>query len=192
MPLDERIAVAADDELELSPDEVRRVLEERARRLAQAYSEAAESTAERVQLITFSRGARRYAVELGFLTEIRPLAGWTPVPGTPEFYEGVIQVRGEIIALLDVVTLFTGERGSPATEQVAVVVSAAGTVLGLLADTVDDVHDVGPEHIHPPLATFSSARERFVKAMVEDGPAIVDVEKLLADERLWVRHDTNE
>jgi purine-binding chemotaxis protein CheW len=161
---------------------------------------AQDAGAERVQLITFSRGASRYALELRFLTEIRPLGGWTPVPSVPPFYVGVMQVRGEIIALVDIVTLFDGDRGErvarqgrgPDAERFAVVLASGGTTLALLADSVDDVHDVHPERIHPPLATFTSSREKYLKALVENGPAVVDVEKLLGDERLWVRHDSDE
>jgi purine-binding chemotaxis protein CheW len=196
MSLNERIAVAGDEELELSSDEVRLLLLERARKLAQSYAEVAESGAAHVQLITFSRGAHKYAVELRYLTEIRPLTGWTPIPGVPAFYEGVIQVRGEIIALVDITTLFEGAQEAAASdrgaERFAVVLTSGATTMALLADTVDDVHDVRPDRIHPPLATFTSSRERYLKALVESGPAVVDVEKLLGDERLWVRHDATE
>jgi purine-binding chemotaxis protein CheW len=194
MALNERIPVAGDEDLELSPDEVRQVLLERARRLSQTYMDGADSTGARLQLITFSRGPHRYAVELDVLTEIRPLLDWTPVPGIPEFFEGVIQVRGEIIPLVDIVTLFEGARPVPGAgvERFAVVVAAASTTMALLADSVDDVHDIRPERVHPPLATFRESRGRYIKSIVEDGPAIIDVETLLGDERLWVRHDTNE
>jgi purine-binding chemotaxis protein CheW len=196
MSLNERISVAGDDELELTPDEVRHVLNERARKLSQAYAETADSTEENLQLITFSRGSHRYAVDLQVLTEIRPLATWTRVPGIPDYFEGVIQVRGEIIALVDIVTLFEGMRSEtdndPTLECFAVVVSTAAATMALLADSVDDVHDVRPERVHPPLATFRDSRGRYIKAIVEDGPAIIDVEKLLGDERLWVLHETNE
>jgi purine-binding chemotaxis protein CheW len=195
MPLNERIAVSGDEELELTPDQVRHVLQDRARKLAQAYAETLETAAASVQLITFTRSAHRYAIPLAYLTEIRPLASWTPVPGIPDFYEGVIQVRGEIIPLVDIVTLFESRREEPsagAAEPFAVVLATDTAMLALLADSVDDVHDVRPDRIHPPLATFTNTRGRFIKSIIEDGPTIIDVEKLLGDKRLWVRHETND
>jgi purine-binding chemotaxis protein CheW len=196
MSLNERIVVVGDEELELSSADVKRILHERARKLSQTYGDGAESSAKQFQLITFSRGSHRYAIDLDFLTEIRPLTTWTPVPGIPYYFEGVIQVRGEIIVLVDIVALFEGKRAefahSDSEERFAVVVSGAGTSVALLADSVDDVHDVRPERIHPPLATFSDSRGRYLRAIIENGPAIVDVEKFLGDERLWVRHETNE
>jgi len=196
MPFNDRIAVAGDDELELTPDQVRHVLRERARKLAQDYAESLEQSAATVQIVTFSRGTHRYAVPIAFLTEIRPLDGWTRVPGVPVYYEGVTQVRGEIIPLIDIVTLFEGARtevpSDTPSERFAVVLTTEVATLALLADSVDDVHDVRPDRIHPPLATFTSTRGRYIKSIVEDGPAVIDVEKLVGDERLWVRQNSEE
>src|SRR5262249_48992962 len=101
-------------------------------------------------------------------------------------------LRGEILALVDLVTLFGGMAPEPKSEDFAVVVSAGAAGMALLSDSVDDVHDVKPERVHPPLAPFSQTRQRYIQGLIDEGPAIIDVEKLLGDERLWVKHQSLE
>jgi purine-binding chemotaxis protein CheW len=184
----DELEIEGDEELQLTPEQVRRILAERAARLARTSDAPAALARERRQLISFTRGGRRYAVDLEYVAEVKPLAGWTPVPGVPPFYLGVIQLRGDIVALVDVPRLFGDEPPAPPAEPFAVVFAARDAMMAVLADSIDDVHDLEPERVHPPLATFSKSRGRFISGLVADGPAIIDAEKLLGDERLWVDH----
>jgi purine-binding chemotaxis protein CheW len=187
-----RIEIAADEELQLSPMQVRAILADRATKLARAYTQPSEQSAEHVGLIAFSRGVHRYGIELAHLTEIRPLESWTPVPGIPEFFLGVIALRGEIVAVIDIALLFGGATPEHDGERFAVVVSAGDVMAALLADSVDDVHDLLPEQIHPPLTTFTHTRERYIRGLTEEGIALLDVEKLLGDEWLRVSQEQSE
>jgi purine-binding chemotaxis protein CheW len=187
-----RIEVAADDELQLSPLQVRAILSDRATKLAQTYGQTADQAAKQVGLIAFSRGVHRYGIELDYLTEIRPLDSWTPVPGIPDHFLGVIALRGEIVAVIDIAVVFGGTPTVGNGERFAVVVTAGGVAAALLADSVDDVHDLLPEQIHPPLTTFTHSRERYIRGLTEEGIALLDVEKLLGDELLRVSQEPTE
>ena len=187
-----RIEVAPDDELQLSPLQVRAILSDRATKLAQTYAQAAESGVAQVGLIAFSRGVHRYGIELDYLTEIRPLESWTPVPGIPDHFPGVIALRGEIVAVIDIAVVFGGAADTGDGERFAVIVTAGDVTADLLADAVDDVHDLLPEQIHPPLSTFTHSRERYIRGLTEEGIALLDVEKLLGDEWLRVSQEPTE
>ncbi len=191
MDANPRITIAGDEELQLSAAQVRAILADRATKLARTYEGAVEQ--ERlVQLIVFGRRDLRYAVELRYLSEIRPLTSLTRVPGVPDHFPGVIQLRGEIVAVLDIAVLFGGPRASDDGESFAVVVAWGDIAAALYADTVDDVLDLPPGHIHPPLSTFTHSRERYIRGLTEDGLAILDVERLLGDEWLRVNHEPTE
>src|SRR5690349_6354366 len=124
MEFNPRMTVAPDDELQLSAAEVRAILAERATKLARSYAQTSESVDRDVQLIAFGRGDHRYGVELRHLTEIRPLVDLTFVPGLPSFYAGVIQLRGEIVAVMDIAALFGDATVGAPVEPFAVVVTA--------------------------------------------------------------------
>jgi purine-binding chemotaxis protein CheW len=187
-----RIEVAADDELQLSPLQVRAILSDRATKLSRTYAQTAEQAGKQVGLIAISRGAHRYGIELDSLTEIRPLDSWTPVPGIPDHFLGVIALRGEIVAVIDIAVVFGGQPTAGDAERFAVVVTSNGVAAALLADSVDDVHDLVPEQIHPPLSTFTHSRERYIRGLTEEGIALLDVERLLGDEWLKVSQEPTE
>lgn len=192
MNINSRIQIAGDEEQQLTAEEVSAILAERATKLALAYSQVSASSTEQIQLIAFSRENHHYGVELRFLTEIRPLTMITPVPGVPAYYSGVIHIRGDIVAVIDLGMLFGGAAAENIEEKFAVVVTHGEMVTALLADSVDDVHDILPSQIHPPLATFSDSRERYIRGLTEAGLSIIDVEKLLGDDWLWVDHNPQE
>lgn len=186
------IAIAPDEELQLSSAQVRAILDARAAKLARGFDPAAGSPAELMHLIAFSRGAHHYGVPLERLAEIRPLPSWTPVPGVPAVFVGVIQLRGEILAVVDLAVLFGAEAAERPNEPIGIIVSVDGVAAALLADAVDDVYDLTPERIHPPLATFSAARQRYISGLSDEGVAVVDVDKLLRDGWLRVSHEPHE
>ncbi|HQR39947.1 MAG TPA: chemotaxis protein CheW [Blastocatellia bacterium] len=192
MDFSARFTIEGDAELQLTSDQVSAILVERAAKLAAGYTQVIADSGESLRLIAFSRGAHVYGIDLASLTEIRPLASWTPVPGVPDYFLGVIQLRGEIIAVLDIAKLFGGADAPGDGDRFAVVVTAAGVAAAFLADTVEDVHDLPPDQIHPPLPTFSHSRELYIRGLTENGLAILDAEKLLGDERLWVTHEALE
>lgn len=83
-------------------------------------------------------GGARYAVESATVREIVPSTRVTRLPGAPPHIRGVMNLRGQLVTLLDLVHRVTG---TPARnpDGSTIVVEAADRVLGLL---VDDVHDV--------------------------------------------------
>ena len=192
MDFSARFTIEGDTELQLTREQVAAILAERAAKLATGYAQVFADQSESMRLIAFSRGSHVYGVDLASLTEIRPLTTWTPVPAVPDYYLGVIQLRGEIIAVIDIAKLFGGADAPSEGDRFAVVVTAGGVAAAFLADTVEDVHDLPADQIHPPLPTFSHSRELYIRGLTESGLAILDADKLLGDERLWVTHEALE
>ena len=187
-----RISISADDDQLLTQDQVERILRERASKIAQHYTQASETTGEQIQVITFRRCGHKYGIELRHLTEIRPLVRWTRVPGIPGYYSGVIHLRGEIMSLIDLATLFKSRTADAGEETFAIVVSDGVSSTAFLADAVDDVHDIPPDRIHPPLATFREMKRRYIRGLGMENLALLDVEKMLSDEWLNVNHESKE
>lgn len=60
-----------------------------------------EEIADALTVLAFDLGSERYAIEVSFVRAVRPLSKITPVPGVPDFYRGVMNLRGQIITLID-------------------------------------------------------------------------------------------
>ena len=91
--------------LRLSPEQAKAVLDERARALARVPP-AAPKASEVLEIATFALANEHYGVETRYVREVVRLADYTPLPGAPAFLVGVLNLRGEILALIDLRTFF--------------------------------------------------------------------------------------
>lgn len=164
----------------------RRILEERACALAGAL--VAEEPVDTVELVVLTVGPERYGVDADRVGEVRPLAELTPLPGTPPFWAGIVNVRGTLYPVLDLRRYFDLPAADPGDHaQKVVLVSAAGLTVGLMVEDASGVRAVPADAIRPPLGGASEAVIATVRGVTDDLLAILDVEALLPDPRLVVK-----
>ena len=107
-------------------------MEERARRLARPAAEV-RGSGDTLEIVVFGLASERYAVENRYVREVVRLADLAPVPGAPEFMAGVTNLRGEILAVVDLRRFFgVPARGITDTSRV-VVLGADEAEFGVLA-----------------------------------------------------------
>lgn len=160
------------------------ILEERAAALARS-SDNDETSGETISLVVLAVGDERYGVEVQDVQEIDQLEKLTPIPGTPAFWAGVVNLRGSMYPVLDV-ERYLGLPASDGAENPKVaLVSRGGLSLGLLVDEVAEIRQVRSSEIGPPLADGPSKAE-VVRGVTPDMLSVVDLEALLADPALVV------
>ncbi|MBW2203683.1 MAG: chemotaxis protein CheW, partial [Deltaproteobacteria bacterium] len=76
-----------------------KVLKARARALARGAA-GSEGDQEYVEVVEFMLAHERYALELTHIREVYPLKDLTPLPGTPDFVLGIINIRGQILSII--------------------------------------------------------------------------------------------
>ncbi|MFH1470003.1 MAG: chemotaxis protein CheW [Pseudomonadota bacterium] len=163
--------------IEPSPEEVRRVLEARARVAARPPAVAEEAAL--LEVLAFSLAGERYAIASRYVAEVSRLTDLTPLPCVPSFVAGVMGLRGRILAVLDLRLLFgLPPRGLTELDRV-LVVSGAGRELGLLADAVDGLRSVRTAALQEGLPTLTGVRERFLLGVTGDLVAVLDGQRLL-------------
>jgi purine-binding chemotaxis protein CheW len=166
------------------PEEARRVLGARAR--AAARVPARPDAAELLEVLVFSLAGETYGVEIRHVREVCQLRDLTPVPCTPAFVAGVMNLRGRILATIDLRRFFDlPARGLTELNRVIVLGGGEGE-LGLLADSVDGVRSVRAADLQGGLATLTGVRERFLKGIAGEMLAVLDGDRLLADPGLKV------
>jgi purine-binding chemotaxis protein CheW len=101
------------------------------------------------QYLAFTLGGQEYGVDILRIQEIRGQTPITPLPQTPPWVKGAMNLRGSIVPVFDLRTRF----GLPTAEyhrfSVIIVVSVGPRLIGLLVDAVSDVVDLGPDEIEP-------------------------------------------
>lgn len=99
------------------------------------------------KFLTFCLGDEEYGIEILKVREIIGMMPITPVPRTPEFIRGVINLRGKVIPVVDLRLKF----GMPSVEQTeetcVIVVQADGVEMGTIVDRVSEVADIDSQNI---------------------------------------------
>jgi len=146
---------------------------------------------ETVQYLTFKLADEIFAFDVAKVREILELTSITKVPQTPDFMRGVINLRGSVVPVIDLRLNF----GMQCTEQtvntciIVVEVNLNGEVLvlGVLADSVQEVVEMEPDHIEPPPQLGTKLNTEFIKGMgkVENTfVMILDIDKVFSSDEL--------
>ena len=124
---------------------------------------------ETTQYLTFKLDDEIFALDISKVREVLDFTTITRVPRTPEFMRGVINLRGSVVPVVDLRLKF----GMTKTEKTVntciiiteVTVDNETTVLGALADSVQEVLDLGPDHIEPAPKIGTRLNTEFIKGM---------------------------
>ncbi len=146
---------------------------------------------ETVQYLTFKLAEEVFALDVAKVREILEFTTITKVPQTPEFMRGVINLRGSVVPVIDLRLNF----GMTCTEQtvntciIVVEVSLEGEiiVLGVLADSVQEVVEMEPEQIEPAPHIGTRLNTEFIKGMGKinnDFVMILDIDKVFSSDDL--------
>jgi purine-binding chemotaxis protein CheW len=172
---------------ELSAAERDAIFAQRAEALA-APIDTGEPT-DALPSLVFQLGGEAYAVPGWQVREVRPIGQLTPLPGTPPFVAGLINVRGRVVTVLDLRPVF-GLRMDGATPNVVMLMASPGGDVGVLAgeppslrwlreDDLGALPPGGPAGLDP----------AFVRGITQDLVVVLDAERLLGDQRLLVQDD---
>jgi purine-binding chemotaxis protein CheW len=148
-------------------------------------SVAAQELGE-VQLVTFMLGAEEYGVPISQIQEIDRLAKITKVPKAAQFIEGVTNLRGEVIPVLDTRKRFDLEVKPPDDRTRIIIVDLGGIKTGLVVDSVREVLNLAKKDIAPPPEAIGSGIDQsFISGIgkVDAGKRMIvllDVEKILS------------
>ena len=119
-----------------------------------------------VELISFEIGGQEYCIDVRSVREIR---GWTPVtpmPQTPDFILGVINLRGTVMPVLDLRCRLGLGRTEPSSRHVIVVIEEGARIAGVLVDAVQETFKLAASLLQAPPAMDSDPNNQFVDAII--------------------------
>lgn len=110
--------------------------------------------AEDVQLVIFKLAKEDYGLPISKVQEINRMVPVTKLPNTPEFMEGIINLRGRVIPVLDLRKRF-GFVSQETTDDTRIMVTdVSGQTVGLIVDAVNEVVKLAGNNIEPPPPSF--------------------------------------
>lgn len=140
-------------------------------------------------IVVFRLEEQKYGVPIETVREIIPYSEITPVPGTPPFFEGFMNVRGELVSVTNL-RQFIGMQtpDDQSRFKILILTSMEGSSRGIMADDVTAIVDFPVEDLQP--AEEGKKGEGFPKEVLRgvadvegDLVVVLDVDKLLAEER---------
>lgn len=138
------------------------------------------------QLVIFDLSNAAYGVDISTVREIIRMQEVTPIPHTPDYVEGVINLRGSVIPILDLRKRFGLELGEETAGSRIVVVDIGGADAGVMVDGVTEVLSVNTSVIEPPAETALGTDSEYVIGVVRLEQRLVillDLARVLSDER---------
>ena len=135
------------------------------------------------ELAIFTVGDLSCGVDSGIVKEINKLLEITPVPGAPDCIRGVLNLRGQILTVMDLRRRFGLEAEEFHQGMRIVVITSGGENIGLLVDGVSDVMAADPELLEPPPSNIGEVEGTFFVSILKTEQeliAILNVEEILS------------
>jgi purine-binding chemotaxis protein CheW len=148
-------------------------------------------TIEMTQYLTFKLEDEVFALDISKVREVLDFTSITKVPKTPEFMRGVINLRGSVVPVVDLRLKFGMSRTEKTVNTCIIItevtVDNETTVLGALADSVQEVMDLGPDHIEPAPKIGTRLNTEFIRGMGKRDNTfviILDIDKVFSVDEL--------
>jgi len=152
---------------------------------------SATEITETRQYLTFKLGDEVFATDVAKVREVLDFTSITKIPRTPEFMSGVINLRGNVVPVVDLRLCFEMSKTEKTVNTCVVVVEmlldGEPTVIGALADSVEEVIDLEPEQIEPAPKIGTQIRTDFIKGMGKRDSQfimILDIDRIFSAEEL--------
>lgn len=146
-------------------------------------------TSMTVQLITFILAGENYGIESDYVLEVFPLKDFTPLPGVPSYILGVVNVRGQILPVVDLKKFFNlPEKGIGELNKV-IILQNDQMEFGILTDIVQGTQTIDIKEIKNIPSTITGIGEAYLKGVTKENLIVLNAGELLSDKSIIVDHE---
>lgn len=166
------------------PRDARELLRERARALAQPMAALVSSASRNV--VVFSLGDERYAIETRYVFTVIRVCDVFPLPGAGAHVLGLTNVQGELLVVFDLRVLMGTARPANADATRMMILGNKHAELAIMADVVHDVQPLLDSDLFPVAAASIDGGQPYLTGVTRDAVSVFDGGVLLSDPRLYV------
>lgn len=157
--------------------------------MSSAQDVEAMAKADTAPYVTFSLAEETYAIDVLQVQEVLKVTEIAPVPGVPDYILGIINLRGNVVTVIDARRrMGLDDRESDEASRI-VIIDVDNQNVGILVDSVSEVVRISPDSVEPAPEVGNDDSSRFIQGVTstEEGLTIlVDLNKLLSDEE-WAQ-----
>lgn len=171
--------------------EIRSRLKMRAIALAREPEQKRE-TSTTTEIIEFTLAGESYGIESAFVREVYPLKDFTPLPGVPSFIPGIVNVRGQILPVVDLKKFFNlPEKGLGELDKV-IILRDERMEFGILTDAINGTKAIYNEDVLPVPATVTGIGEEYLKGVTKESLIVLNAEILLSDKNITIHEEVTQ
>lgn len=184
----EKVRLLIERGFEPTPEKKKSILKNRAAALARE-PDTPERNECSFTITEFTLSGEKYAFESSYIREVLPLKDLTPLPCTPPFVMGIINVRGQILSVLDIRKILDLPEKNADNHNRVVVLHTGDMEIGIFAEAILGTRSVFQGQVAASLPTLNGLREEYLKGVTSDRTAIMDAAKLLSDRKIIVQDE---
>lgn len=146
-----------------------------------------QKTVEKQEFLAFTLGREEYCIDILKVQEIRGYETVTPIPNTPAFMKGVVNLRGLIVPIIDLRIKLQLEMVTYDQFTVVIILSIFGQIVGVVVDSVSDVIALAADEIKEAPQLGAAIKTDYIDGLVtldERMLIIIDIEKLATMEEI--------
>jgi purine-binding chemotaxis protein CheW len=166
-------------------EQKRAILKARARNLAQELPQAKRDDQE-LEVVLFKLAHETYGFESRYIREVYPLRDFSPIPCTPPFVLGLVNVRGQLLSIVDLKKFFGLASKELDSHNQVIILHNQTMEFCVLADSLLGVHPVARQTLQPSLPTLTGMRNEFLLGITPERVILLDAEKLLSSRDIIV------
>ena len=148
-----------------------------------------ETQVARDEFLSFRLGAEEYAIDILKVQEIRAHEPVTRIAGAPAFLKGVINLRGNIVPIVDLRVKFALAHTGVDALTVVIILNIAGRVMGIVVDAVSDVVALTAQEVRATPVLGKTVDASFIRGLAPIGDRmliVVDIARLMTSGELAV------
>lgn len=167
-------------------EEEQAILKKRARILSGKIEEEEKELSE---FLICSISNEHYGFSTKYIQEVFLINNITKLPECPDWLSGIINLRGEIISVIDVRQFFDLQLSEEKSNFMTLILHKNDIKFGILIDAITDIVSVDENDIVKEFATFDDIRKNYLLGITNDRYSLLDAEKLLSDPKLIINNE---
>lgn len=141
----------------------------------------------RLEFLTFTLGDEHYGLDIMRVKEIRGYEAVTKIANAPEFIKGVLNLRGDIVPIVDLRLKFSVGSATYDEFTIVIMLHIDERIVGIVVDAVSDVINISSDEVKPPPQFGVAFDSQYLHGLVplnENMIILLDIEKLISSQEL--------
>lgn len=138
-----------------------------------------------LEIVSFNLGEQEFCIDIMAIREIRGWAPVTPMPHTPPYVLGLINLRGAVIPVIDMACRLGMKMTEPSERSAIIVTDIGGKLVGLLVEQVSDMMSIDADDLQPAPEIIPEAQRAFCRGLValeKQMICFLNLDTILADQ----------